>query len=59
MKLSSTEEFNLIKNEKNDIKQDDLGLNDLNNNFETISIKTNSDIAQRNKKNFKSKFKYW
>ena len=50
LKLSSTEEFNLIKNEKNDIKQDDLGLNDLNNNFETISIKTNSDIAQRNKK---------
>ena len=50
LKLSSTEEFNLIKNDKNDIKQDDLGLNDLNNNFETISIKTNSDIAQRNKK---------
>ena len=50
MKLSSTEEFNLIKNDKNDIKQDDLGLNDLNNNFETISIKTNSDIAQRKKK---------
>ena len=49
LKLSSIEEFHKIKNDNNDIKKDDLGLNDLNNNFETISIKTNSNIAQRNK----------
>ena len=49
LKLSSIEEFHKIKIDNNDIKKDDLGLNDLNNNFETISIKTNSNIAQRNK----------
>ena len=49
MKLSSVEEFNKIKNDNNNNITKDLGFNDLNNNFENISIKTNSNIAHRNK----------
>ena len=49
LKLSSVEEFNKIKNDNNNNITKDLGFNDLNNNFENISIKTNSNIAHRNK----------
>ena len=49
MKLSSVEEFNKIKNDNNNNITKDLGFNDLNNNFENISIKTNSNVAHRNK----------
>ena len=49
LKLSSVEEFNKIKNDNNNNITKDLGFNDLNNNFENISIKTNSNVAHRNK----------